>query len=42
MPAQGVPEEIFFCGLVERGFVRRFPCPETEQLAAGVGGLRQS
>ena len=34
MPAQGEPEE--------RGFVERIPCPDTEQLAASVGGLRHS
>ena len=30
------------CGPVEQGFVERIPCPDTEQLAASVGGLCQS
>ena len=29
-------------GPVERGFVERIPCLDTEQLAASVGGLGQS
>ena len=30
------------CGPVERGFVERIPCLDTEQLAASRGGLCQS
>ena len=30
------------CGPIERGFVERIPCPDTEQLTASVGGLGQS
>ena len=38
MPAPGDPEE-WPLWTRERALVERIPCPDTEQLAASVGGL---